>query len=141
MVLRSLPSVSPTAGGTTPVRAVIFGRNKPNLLGGESPIDGLLGCGDGVRLGMRLARYNFASDRCRPFPYVSVDAFHECVFDLSLFYRHSVETIAETGMVGDRVGPVTFQNTGCFDPFPWPQRLGHELQTDLLKLLRLRRIL
>ena len=36
---------------------------------------------------------------------------------------------------------VTYQNTGYFDPFPLLLRLDRVLQTDFLKLPRLRRIL
>jgi hypothetical protein len=47
--------------------------------------------------------------------------------------------IASSGALqGDAV---TYQNTGYFDPFPLLLRLGRVLQTDLIKLLRLRRIL
>jgi hypothetical protein len=38
-------------------------------------------------------------------------------------------------------GAVTYQNNGCFDPFPLLSRLGHVLQPDLTKQPRLRRIL
>jgi hypothetical protein len=36
---------------------------------------------------------------------------------------------------------VTYQSIGYFDPFPLLLRLGRALQTDLIKLPRLRRIL
>jgi hypothetical protein len=36
---------------------------------------------------------------------------------------------------------VTYQNNGCFDPFPLLSRLGRVLQPDLTKQPRLRRIL
>jgi hypothetical protein len=36
---------------------------------------------------------------------------------------------------------VTYQSIGYFDPFPLRLRLGRALQTDLIKLPRLRRIL
>jgi hypothetical protein len=40
-----------------------------------------------------------------------------------------------------KVKAITYQSIGYFDPFPWLLRLDRVLQTDFLKLPRLRRIL
>ena len=134
------PGIPPWTGAPRFTSIDALGRNEPHLSHGKSLIDRLFGCGNRRRLAVRLARDNFASNRRGPRPLMDADVLHERVFDLSIFY-HSADAIAVTGTVGDRSELVTFQSTGCFDPFPWPTRLGHALQTDLLKLLRLRRIL
>ena len=40
-----------------------------------------------------------------------------------------------------KVKAIRYQSIGYFDPFPWLLRLDRVLQTDFLKLPRLRRIL
>ena len=68
-----------------------FGRDKSHLFHAQSLVYRPLRRRDCSSSAVFMARVGYARDRRRPFPYVSADALHDRVFDLSIFDRHGTE--------------------------------------------------
>jgi len=63
------------------------GRDNPQLVLGECPINCFLGCGDRLRFDRRLALDHHARNRRRPFPHAALDALKNGIFDVPVFHH------------------------------------------------------